>query len=170
LAYQIRSLSCFPDGSGFAAGSIEGRVSINVASEFQLPASTTAKQSFAFKCHRIALESDQRKRSDIMERAYPINDISWHPNGTFLTAGGDGKIVFWDKDVKQRLCLFDIPKRYGESRPTPIVAAKLNFDGSIVAIASSYDWFKGEELADQYHHNDIYLVKTPEGAVPRKRK
>lgn len=34
---------------------------------------------------------------------YAVNDISFHPYGTFSTAGSDGTINFWDKESKTRL-------------------------------------------------------------------
>ena len=46
LKFQSRSISCFPDSTGFAVGSIEGRVGIHYIQK------VAGKDSFAFKCHR----------------------------------------------------------------------------------------------------------------------
>jgi mRNA export factor len=90
-------VACFPDKSGFALGSIEGRITIQYT---QNPES----RNFAFKCHR----NDKARPVE----SYAVNAISFHPNtnreftGTFATAGGDGCVSFWDKDDKERLKLF----------------------------------------------------------------
>jgi mRNA export factor len=88
LKYQTRTIACFPDGSGFAVGSIEGRCAVMHVEE------KDKKNDFAFKCHRDG--------NDI----YPVNSIAFHPYGTFATAGGDGTYCFWDKDARQKLKAF----------------------------------------------------------------
>lgn len=89
LKFQTRSLAAFPDCTGFAVGSIEGRVGIHYLQKIP------GKESFAFKCHR----------RDIT--VYPVNDICFHHQyQTFATVGGDGGVSYWDKDNKQRYVLF----------------------------------------------------------------
>ena len=46
LKFQTRCIACFPEATGFAIGSIEGRVGIHYLQKVQ------GKESFAFKCHR----------------------------------------------------------------------------------------------------------------------
>lgn len=46
LKFQTRCVTCFPDTTGFAIGSIEGRVGIHYLQK------VAGKESFAFKCHR----------------------------------------------------------------------------------------------------------------------
>ena len=46
LKFQTRCITCFPDSTGFAIGSIEGRVGIHYLTK------VPGKDSFAFKCHR----------------------------------------------------------------------------------------------------------------------
>lgn len=122
LKYQLRCLATFPDQSGYAVGSIEGRVSIDHVHEKDRKGS-----DFAFKCHR---DHD----SGVI---YPVNSISFHEqHGTFSTAGGDGGFNFWDKDNKQRLKQF---QRLNQ----PITATAFSSDGSIFAYAVGYDWSKG---------------------------
>ena len=71
LKYQTRSIAAFPDQTGFAVGSIEGRVGIHY---IQKP---PGKESFAFKCHR--------KVNDV----FAVNDICFQTQyGTFATVGG----------------------------------------------------------------------------------
>jgi len=124
LKHQTRVVACFPSKTGFAVGSIEGRVAIQHVEE------KDSADNFAFKCHR--------ENTDL----YAVNNIAFHPTyGTFATAGSDGTYNFWDKDSKQRL------KQFAKG-PQPIPCASFNYDGSIYAYASSYDWSKG---ADTYN-------------------
>ena len=46
LKHQTRCLRCFPDASGYALSSIEGRVSVEYFSDEDQP------RKYAFKCHR----------------------------------------------------------------------------------------------------------------------
>lgn len=70
MAHQTRCVCCFPDKSGYAIGSIEGRVAIQYIQE------TPTRKSFAFKCHR--------NDNDI----YAVNSIHFNPvYHSFSTAG-----------------------------------------------------------------------------------
>jgi mRNA export factor len=84
-----------------------------------------SSQNFSFKCHR----------DDNKKEVYSVNDISFHPNGTFSTVGADGGYNFWDKDAKCRLKNFPVT---GQS----ISCSSFNRTGSIFAYGSSYDWSK----------------------------
>ena len=102
-------MSCFPDATGYALGTVEGRVAIQ--SVFRSRASDpcslytarrhidekAAASNFTFKCHRK--DSPTSKQSTV----FAVNDISFHPYGTFSTSGADGTINFWDKESKTRL-------------------------------------------------------------------
>lgn len=80
LKYQSRCISCFTDTTGFAVGSIEGRVGIHYLQK------VAGKDSFAFKCHRQE------------SQVYSVNAICFHNQfGTFATVGSDGIVNFWDK-------------------------------------------------------------------------
>eukprot|EP01123_Difflugia_compressa_P008126 TRINITY_DN2349_c0_g1_i1.p1 TRINITY_DN2349_c0_g1~~TRINITY_DN2349_c0_g1_i1.p1 ORF type:complete len:212 (+),score=46.35 TRINITY_DN2349_c0_g1_i1:228-863(+) len=80
LKYQSRCIRTFPNKTGFALGSIEGRVAIHHVE------TADSSKNFAFKCHRIK------------NNIYAVNDIAFHPSGTFATVGSDGTFHFWDKD------------------------------------------------------------------------
>eukprot|EP00741_Cyanophora_paradoxa_P019326 tig00000215_g18655.t1 len=122
LKYQSRCVACFPDRSGFALGSIEGRVAVHHVED------KNSDKNFAFKCHRDGNE------------IYAVNSIVFHPTyGTFATAGSDGSFNFWDKDSKQRLKPFSRANQ-------PISASCFNATGDIYAYAVSYDWYKGSEF------------------------
>lgn len=88
LKFQTRTVACFPDATGFAIGSIEGRVAVQHVEE------KDKRNDFAFKAHR--------EGADI----YPVSSIAFHPFGTFSTTGGDGTYCFWDKDARQKLKTF----------------------------------------------------------------
>jgi len=142
LKMQTRCVSCFPDKTGYAVGSIEGRCSIAHLED-------TAK-NFAFKCHRTTNE------------IFAVNSIDFHPTmGTFSTAGGDGTFVFWDKENRQRLKQFN-------TCHLPITAGKFNAQGDMFAYAVSYDWSKGHEGNHQTLPKAIMCHRVQEAEVKPK--
>ncbi|CAG8949817.1 hypothetical protein HYFRA_00004141 [Hymenoscyphus fraxineus] len=149
LKWQTRVISCFPDASGFAVGSIEGRCAIQYVEE------KDASSNFSFKCHRDPPQNN-------MTNVYSVNAISFHPvHGTFSTAGSDGTFHFWDGVAKHRL------KGYPTVGGT-ISATAFNQDGSIFAYAVSYDWSKGYASNNPQYPNKIMMHPvTPEECKPR---
>ncbi|KAI5798964.1 WD40-repeat-containing domain protein [Geopyxis carbonaria] len=149
LKWQTRVISCFPDASGFAVGSIEGRCAIQYVDE------KNSSMNFSFKCHR---ETPTGQNTNV----YSVNAISFHPTyGTFSTAGSDGTFHFWDKDAKHRL------KGYPSVGGT-IPATTFNRSGNIFAYAVSYDWSKGHSTNNPSYPNKVMLhpIKEDE-AKPR---
>jgi mRNA export factor len=142
LKYQSRCIAGFPDRTGFAVGSIEGRVGVHHIED------KDSNKNFAFKCHRDG--------NDV----YAVNSVAFHPvYHTFATAGSDGAYNFWDKENKQRL------KPFLRSA-LPITAGAFNFDGSIYAYAVSYDWSKGAEHYNPQQMKSLILMhSTPEGEI-----
>mmetsp|Transcript_32806 Transcript_32806/g.80410 ORF Transcript_32806/g.80410 Transcript_32806/m.80410 type:complete len:328 (+) Transcript_32806:85-1068(+) len=138
LKYQTRCVNCFIDGTGYALSSTEGRV----AMEYFDAAPDVQAKKYAFKCHRQVNKG--------VDQVYPVNAIAFHPvHGTFATGGGDGLVNLWDGQNKKRLCQF---RKY----PTSIAAMSFNYDGSMLAIASSYTWEEGE----RDHEPDAVYVRT----------
>jgi len=128
-------------------GSIEGRVGINYVDE-----KVARTQNFAFKCHRYETQ------------VFSVNNICFHKQmGTFATAGSDGTYVFWDKDSKHRLKLF-------EKMNSSITAATFNRDGRVYAYALGYDWSKGMESYDKSKPHQICLHGVQEAEVRPKEK
>ena len=88
LKHQTRVVRGFPNGTGFATGSIEGRVAIDYVDP--APAAQAAK--YSFKCHRVKTPEG--------ERVFPVHAIAFHPGfGTFATGGciggrGEGVGIF----------------------------------------------------------------------------
>jgi len=120
LKYQTRCIRCFTDRTGYALGSIEGRVAVEYFDD------SMAVNKYAFKCHRTK------------EAIFPVNCMSFHPmHGTFATGGCDGYVNIWDAKNKKRLSQF-------HQYPTSIASLAFNYDGSLLAIAASYTFEKGE--------------------------
>jgi len=144
LRFQTKSISCFIDRTGFALGSIEGKVAFHYIDD------KDANKNFACKCHR------DEKTNEI----FSVNVLVFHPVwGTFATGGSDGMYHFWDKDSRQRLKQFN-------KCSLPISAGVFNSNGSIFAYALGYDWSKGAEHfnpAQQKTH--ILLHPTPESEI-----
>mmetsp|Transcript_16047 Transcript_16047/g.34697 ORF Transcript_16047/g.34697 Transcript_16047/m.34697 type:complete len:350 (+) Transcript_16047:105-1154(+) len=148
LKYQTRCLSCYPDGRGYALGSVEGRVAMEY---FDLNPEMQQRK-YAFKCHRRT-----ENGKDIV---YPVHCIVFHPGyGTFATGGGDGVINLWDGDNKKRL--FQISKY-----PTSVAAMAFNRDGSLLAVASSY----AHERGDIEHEPDAIYIRSIQDAEVRPKQ
>ncbi|GMH93110.1 hypothetical protein TrVE_jg8478 [Triparma verrucosa] len=154
LKYQSRCISVFPDQSGFAVGSIEGRCAIHYFT--QKPG---LAENFAFRCHR------QDNSTKTESQVHAVNGIAFHPFGTFSTVGGDGVVNFWDKDSKQRLKVFP-------SVNECISCAAFNTQGNIFAYAKSYDWGKGASgyRGPQAQPNGISLHYVPEEEIKQRQK
>mgnify|MGYP002626794192 FL=1 len=167
LKYQTRKVSVFPDGRGFAEGSIEGRVAIKNIRDLNNPPQinndngTTmgkddqGKEDFAFRCHR------NTKTDPVL--VYSVNDIAFNPvYGTFCTVGSDGVYSIWDKVKRSRLYERD------NTDNIPITCCDYNSAGNLLAYASGYDWSRGAEAAKEYNvnNNKIGIHYLP----PKQRK
>lgn len=132
LRHQTRAVRCFPDGTGFALGSVEGRV----AMEFWDEGHDAAR--YAFKCHRGPAADGSG------DTIYPVHALAFHePYGTFASGGGDGCVAAWDGQRKKRLALW-------QGYPTSIAALAFNKTGTLLAVASSYAFeqvWKGVRLS-----------------------
>jgi mRNA export factor len=114
LKHQFRCLATFPDRSGYAVGSVEGRVSIDHISEADRKSS-----DFAFKCHRD---------TDGERVIYAVNAISFHEGyNTFSTAGADGGTLFPREQATSGLPHECAPRLtwFGTVRPTSRLAPPL---------------------------------------------
>lgn len=165
LKWQTRVVSCFPDATGFAIGSIEGRCAIQHVEEkdsrygdsaFTMLSSKTFEDrananlqrssNFSFKCHR-----EQPPNQRDVSNVYSVNAISYHPvHGTFSTAGSDGTFHYWDGQAKHRL------KGYPSVGGT-ISATAFNRNGNIFAYSVSYDWSKGYSFNTTQTPNKVML-------------
>lgn len=138
LKYQTRCVRCYPNQTGYALSSVEGRV----AMEFFDTSEAGQSKKYAFKCHR--------KTEAGRDIVYPVNAIAFHPiYGTFATGGCDGYVNVWDGNNKKRL--YQYPKY-----PSSIAALSFSRDGKLLAIASSYTYEEGEKL----HEPDSIFVRS----------
>jgi mRNA export factor len=158
LKYQHRCVSIFKEKqgypTGFALGSIEGRVAIHYAN----PANP-AKDNFTFKCHRSVV-TGAGQTQDI----YAVNCIAFHPvHGTLATVGGDGKYSFWDKDARTKL-------KTSDAMDQPISSCAFNFNGNLFAYSVSYDWSKGHEHYSPQKKNAVFFRAVQEEMKPRSKK
>ena len=155
LKKQYRSIAIFPDCSGFAITSIEGRCSI------QYFAMQKLGDNFAFKCHR-----DKNTK-----RIYSVNSLAFHPQfGTFATAGSDGIFNFWDKDSKQRLKSSNQLKlNNNPETPASIVSGSFSANGALYAYATSYDWSKGMAFNPGATMSGIMIHRTVEDQIKPKK-
>ncbi|KAF0307231.1 mRNA export factor [Amphibalanus amphitrite] len=155
LRYQHRCISIFRDKmnrpTGYAIGSVEGRVAI----QYVNPANP--KDNFTFKCHRS--NGTNQGYQDI----FSVNDIRFHPvHGTLATVGSDGRFSFWDKDARTKL-------KTSEAMEQSITKCAFNHTGQIFAYAVSYDWSKGHEFYTPTKKNYIFLHPCFEELKPRPK-
>ncbi|KAI1369114.1 WD40-repeat-containing domain protein [Xylaria arbuscula] len=158
LRYQTRAVTAFPDGKGWATASIEGRCGMNAVDG--VDEKTT---NFTFRCHRETAGETRNKvkNTDV----YTVNDVKFHPvyTTTFLTAGSDGTLSFWDRIAHHRLRGYSLvasssssigttnlaaknsntPLPSSSPPPPSITATSFNRDGSLLAYAVGYDWSRG---------------------------
>lgn len=160
LKYQHRCVRIFRDKqnqpTGFALGSIEGRVAIHYINP-QNP----QKDNFTFKCHRSTPNS-----AGATQDIYPVNDIAFHPqHGTLATVGSDGKFSYWDKDARTKL-------KSSDPMELPITSCCFNNNGNVFAYSVSYDWSKGHEHFNPQKKNYIFLrnIQKNEEMKPRSKK
>ncbi|CAL5377485.1 unnamed protein product [Camellia sinensis] len=167
LKYQTRCVRCYPNGTGYALSSVEGRVAmeffdLSEAGQSKKSALLTARITiYAFKCHR--------KSEAGRDIVYPVNAIAFHPMlflstpllyldlptnstcsyGTFATGGCDGYVNVWDGNNKKRLYQYS---KY----PTSVAALSFSRDGRLLAVASSYTFEEG----DKPHEPDAIFVRS----------
>ena len=77
-----------------------------------------------------------------------------------MTGGCDGVVNFWDGTNKKRL-------HQVQGYPTSIAAAAFNSDASVLAVAASYTYERGET---EHPDDAIFLRKVaPEEILPRQK-
>ena len=152
MKHQTRVLRCMPNSEGYALGTVEGRIAIEY-----IDMEEHNRRTYSFKCHRI------KNKAKGTEDVYPVNAIAFHPiHGTFATGGCDGFVYTWDGNAKKRLAHF---ARY----PTSVASIDFSADGSLLAVAASYTFEKGQ--LDKPEPEQIFVRSVAEDEVrPRKGK
>ncbi|KAL5725876.1 hypothetical protein ACHQM5_008966 [Ranunculus cassubicifolius] len=127
MDYPIKSVCSFPDGKGFAVGSVDGRVALEL-----LDPSAANEMSYVFQC---LPKSKEGKRYLVS-----VNDIVFHPSlyGAFVTGDNHGYASMWDAHSKRRLYRFP---RYNNS----VASLSYNYGGEFLAVASSYTYQEANE-------------------------
>lgn len=126
LRFQARSVCCNSDGTGFAIGSIDGRVII----DWFDPSHAQAKK-YLFKCHP--------KPAAGPKIFHPVNALAFHPlYGSLATGSGDRHVNVWDVHIRKRLFQYS-------KCPSSITSLAFNSDGHLLAVASSCTFEEGEE-------------------------
>jgi cell cycle arrest protein BUB3 len=141
LKYQTRCIRLFPDSTGFAISSIEGRVGV----EYVDASEAIQAKKYAFKCHREPA-AGPTPADPPCELVYPVNALAFHAGfGTFATGGADGVVCMWDAVNKKRV------KQLSPKYPSSISALDFSNDGRYLAVASSYSFEEGEREYVFYH-------------------
>ncbi|GMH01768.1 hypothetical protein Nepgr_003607 [Nepenthes gracilis] len=130
MGIRIRCVRSIPYLKGFAIGSIDGRVTL------ELPyLSSTDEMGYTFRCH-------PKSRNGKYYLA-AVNDISFNPLffGAFVTGDYEGYAISWDARSRKRL--FELP-RY----PNSVASLSYNHTGELLAVASGYTYQEANEIED----------------------
>jgi len=124
-------------------GSYDGRSNLSTFSQM-FDGRNQLSNIITFRAHG----SDHRQHGNTsgLKIMYPVNAVELHPTDkkTYLTAGGDGDIIFWDIVRKNKLKTLS-------SRPVPVTAAKMSSNWKFLACGVGYDWAKGIEDHQSLH-------------------
>lgn len=160
--FKNRASNYMPDG--YAVGSTEARVSItyfNPAERKKVDPKAQSSASFsdpnfAFKCHRTdppecQVNGQAANGAQHSAEAYSIGFVKFHPEfQTLITAGSDGKYVFWDKDNRTKLGP-NFPKTSANQKyqyKLPMSCGDISPDGKFFVFAVGYDWSYGHEYSN----------------------
>ena len=114
---MTRAVDVAPNAQWFALTSIEGRCAV-----VHFDDARQQQNDFNFKCHRMvtrraapsALAVCQRRRQG--DDVFPVNDVSFRPNGVFLTVGNDASLTIWDKVRRAAGAGAALSRRCGDRR------------------------------------------------------
>ncbi|CAB4264699.1 unnamed protein product [Prunus armeniaca] len=130
MGVQIVCVSSIPYAKGFAVGSVDGRVALEISCP-----SNSDDIRYMFRCHP--------KSTDSKYHLVSVNDIVFNPiiYGAFVTADNEGYVTAWDATSKRRL--FQLP-RY----PNSVASLSYNHRGQLLAVASSYTYQEANEIEE----------------------
>ncbi|KAI8968399.1 mitotic checkpoint protein BUB3-like protein [Mycotypha africana] len=150
LKYMLRCIRLMPNGAGFACSSIEGRVAFEF---FDLSPEAQSKR-YAFKTHRHIVQDT--------EVVYPVNTLAFHPRyGTFASGGSDAVVNIWDGENRKRI-------KSMTKFPDEIACVNFNYNGTKLAIASSYTFDEGQR---DFSKVAIYIKNVADHEVaPRNQQ
>ncbi|KAK4741401.1 hypothetical protein SAY87_024989 [Trapa incisa] len=127
---RIRCITSASSVRGYAIGSIDGRVGVEV-----FATSTSTDTEYTFRCHPRAKNGNNHVVS--------VNDIMFNPRlpGSFVTGDNEGYVVMWDSQSRKKL--FELPKF-----PNSVASLSYNHNGDVLAIAASYTYQEANELEE----------------------
>jgi len=159
VRHQLRCIANFKDQTGFAAGSVDGRIMVHYYADQGNTPPPPGKKSFSFRAHRAEINSSSGQPNSV----FPVNGVSCHPLGTLLSVGGNGSVTTWDKESQDILQDFKVGY-------LPLSASALNSAGTLFAFASSYDWSRGPEhyRTDRSSRLTVKMLK-PAHVQPKNR-
>lgn len=125
---QLGCVSSIPYAKGFAAGSVDGRVALQISHS-----SSSNDIGYIFRCHP--------KSKDAKHHLASVNDIAFSPlvSGAFVTGDDEGYVIMWDAESRKRLV--ELP-RY----PNSVASLSYNHVGQLLAVASSYTYHEAKEI------------------------
>ncbi|KAK2429242.1 Transducin/WD40 repeat superfamily protein [Trifolium repens] len=149
---QLRCVSSIPYAEGFAVGSVDGRVALQVSYSSNLN-----DIGYTFRCHP--------KSKDGQHHLASVNDIVFSPlvSGAFVTGDDEGYATIWDARSRKRLVEFP---RFSNS----VASLSYNHLGQLLAIASSYTYQEAKEMVEPpqvFIHN---LENIDFGSISARRK
>nr|XP_034906668.1 mitotic checkpoint protein BUB3.3-like isoform X2 [Populus alba] len=123
----IRCVASTSYTRGYAIGSIDGRVAVEISNPLNLNSIR-----YTFRCHP--------KTKDGKAHLVSVNDIAFNPlmGGTFVTGDNEGYVTAWDAQSKRKLHEFP---RY----PNSVASLSYNHVGQLLAVASSYTYQEANE-------------------------
>lgn len=123
----IRCVASTSYTRGYAIGSIDGRVAVEISNPLNLNSIR-----YTFRCHP--------KTKDGKAHLVSVNDIAFNPliSGTFVTGDNEGYVTAWDAQSKRKLHEFP---RY----PNSVASLSYNHVGQLLAVASSYTYQEANE-------------------------
>ncbi|XP_050374824.1 mitotic checkpoint protein BUB3.3-like [Argentina anserina] len=115
---------------GFAVGSADGRVSLEICHS-----SNSDNIRYMFRCHP--------KSTDRRYHLAAVNEIVFNPitYGAFLTGDDEGHVIAWDATTRKRL--FQLPRC-----PNSVASLSYHHQGRLLAVASSYTYRKAIEIEE----------------------
>ncbi|KAI9111681.1 hypothetical protein K1719_017371 [Acacia pycnantha] len=127
---QIRCVSSIPYTRGFAVGSVDGRVALQISDS-----SSSNDIEFIFRCTPKSVDGRHYLAS--------VNDIIFSPlvQGAFATGDNEGYVILWDAGSRKRL--IELPKY-----PNSVASFSYNHVGQLLAVASSYTYQEAKEIEE----------------------
>lgn len=136
---QIRCVSSFPYSRGYAAGSVDGKVLLEISDP------SNSNENYIFRCYP--------KTKDGRYYLVPVNDIAFNPlvSGTVIMGDNEGYVTAWDYKTRKRL--YELPKF-----SNGVASMAYNCHGDLLAVASSYSYRE----ANQMYREADEMEKPPE--------